>query len=150
MIQNFTKEDYAKAYTELNEILKYIPKEFISKIPKAKYQNYIKNRDINYKFFYDSSQSLENQKILKLTKILIANLYIDYWANDEEKKAIRIKEQRELYDLDQKKKEKYNPDTIFLKDDITKSNSNKSIAVIKNKNLFERFLDKIKQIIMKK
>ena len=42
MIDIYTKEDYAKSYTELIEILKYISKSDLNKIPKDKIKNYIK------------------------------------------------------------------------------------------------------------
>ena len=44
---------YAKAYTEVIEILKHIPKEEYDKIPETEIQFYENNCDKNYKYVYD-------------------------------------------------------------------------------------------------
>ena len=150
MIKMYTKEEYAKSYAELLEILKYVPRGLLNKIPQNKIQYYIKNREATYEFVYDTSKTLENQKICKLTKILIANIYIDYWATDHERKVIEMNDKNELYKLEQKKRELYNPDEIFKEKKISNLvDPNKSIVIIKKKNLLKRLLNKIKQRLKK-
>ena len=78
----YTKEDYSNAYSELVIILNYIPKYSLRKIPIDEVEFYINNRNKDYKFVYDENNILENQNIMKLTKILLANLYINYLAED--------------------------------------------------------------------
>ena len=41
---------YAKAYTEVLEIIKHFPEEEYNKIPKEKIEFYKANRDKNYNF----------------------------------------------------------------------------------------------------
>lgn len=46
---------YAKAYSEVLTILKYIPTEDYYKIPKSKIELFEANSDKNYTFNYDGS-----------------------------------------------------------------------------------------------
>ena len=147
MIDIYTKEDYAKSYTELIEILKYISKSDLNKIPKDKIKNYIKNKDNNYIYIYDSKKNFENQNISKLTKILIANLYIEYWADEEEKAQIKINDRKEIYDIDNKNAEKYRTDNIFEKKKKTNEENveETSLTIIKKKNFIQKIIEKIKK-----
>ena len=45
-----TNNTYARAYTEILEIIKYFPKEEYAKIPKEKIEFYRKNMDTNYNY----------------------------------------------------------------------------------------------------
>ena len=45
--------NYEKAYTEILEILKYIPKEEYERIPKEKILFFEENCDKNYEFKFD-------------------------------------------------------------------------------------------------
>lgn len=147
MVNTYTKEDYAKSYTELIEILKYVSNEDLKKIPKTKLETYMKNRDCNYNYIYNKELSFENQNILKLTKILIANIYIQYWASNEEREEIRNQDKKELYKIEMKKKEIYSTDNLFNKKTKTEVNCNQetSMIVIKKKNIIEKIIDKIKK-----
>ena len=147
MIDIYTKEDYAKSYTELIEILKYISKSDLNKIPKDKIKNYIKNKDNNYIYIYDSKKNFENQNISKLTKILIANLYIEYWADEEEKAQIKINDRKEIYDIDNKNAEKYRTDNIFEKKKKRNEENveETSLTIIKKKNFIQKIIEKIKK-----
>ncbi len=147
MIDIYTKEDYAKSYTELIEILKYISKSDLNKIPKDKIKNYIKNKDNDYIYIYDSKKNFENQNISKLTKILIANLYIEYWADEEEKAQIKINDRKEIYDIDNKNAEKYRTDNIFEKKKKRNEENveETSLTIIKKKNFIQKIIEKIKK-----
>ena len=147
MLKNYTKEEYAKSYKELVEILKHIPKSDLNKIPKEKVQYYIENQDNNYEFIYNIKLNFEEQNITKLTKILIANLYIEYWADNEEKQQIKKNDEKELYIIESKKRELYPVENIFkTKKKTSKENSQEtSLTTIKKKNILEKMLIKIKE-----
>lgn len=115
MITVYTDKDYSKSYTELIEILKYFPKADLVKIPKDKLLNFIKNRDMNYNFCYNPELDIEQQSVSKLTYILLANLYIDFLADEEEQKSIRNRDLQELHNIEKQNREKYDIDTIFSK-----------------------------------
>lgn len=149
MIENYTKEEYAKAYTELLEILKHISKESLNKIPKEKLDMYNKNKDKNYTYKYDEQLEFEEQNILQLTRILIANLYIEYWAEEDEKNEIKQRDRKELEQIEKEKREKYNPDNLFNNKKSIEKEEILNISVIENKNIFKKLLEKIKRLINK-
>ena len=75
--------EYRKSLSELCEILKHIPIEARNKIPDEELKFYENNRDFNYKYIYDQSRSLTEQKLMDMTIMLIANIYINYWAENK-------------------------------------------------------------------
>ena len=54
---------YARAYTEVLEILNHIPKEEYNVIPKNEIEFYKSNCDKNYTYVYDENIELKDQKI---------------------------------------------------------------------------------------
>lgn len=152
MVTFYTKEEYSKAYTELLEILKYIPNSTFEKIPKQNIDMYQLNKDTNYEYHYNTNFSFEEQNISQLTRILIANLYIDYWATDEEKAIIEELDKNELKELEIEKSKQYNTDDIFAnrKQKIEEKIQNvetTSMIVIQKPNIFKKLLTKIKKIL---
>ena len=140
---------YAKAYTEVLEILKYFPEEEYKKIPIEKINFYKSNMDKDYKFTINPEIDLANQNISKEANAIIVSLYRDYYATEEQKVKIN-----EILDLNQKKEElekrkKYNPDDIFrnnqqLNKDI--ENLDTTTQLVKYK---ENFFVKFKNFIFK-
>ena len=140
---------YAKAYTEVLEILKYFPEEEYKKIPIEKTNFYKSNMDKDYKFTINPEIDLANQNISKEANAIIVSLYRDYYATEEQKVKIN-----EILDLNQKKEElekrkKYNPDDIFrnnqqLNRDI--ENLDTTTQLVKYK---ENFFVKFKNFIFK-
>jgi len=102
--------DYANAYTEVLEILKYIPKTDYDKIPQSKIQLFQKYSNKDYVFKYTPEKSLDEQNVSKTTRTIIAILFRDYWATVEKKET--IKEQQRLNKL-QSEKEKSEKHVIF-------------------------------------
>ncbi len=156
MITIYTNEEYSKSYTELLEILKYFSKSDLIKIPKNLIKRYIKDMDTNYSFKYNPELDLEKQNVSKLTQILIANLYIKYFANENEQENIKNKDLEELSQIEKNYQEQYNVETIFNKrkekSTIDGSFNNAtditSLAVVPNKeNIFKRIFYKIKSIL---
>lgn len=143
----YTKEDYAKAYMELVEILKNVPREKLNKIPKELIYNYIKDMDKNHKYQYDVNLEFEEQETMHLTKILIANLYIQYWADDNERQQIKERERKELYELELSKKEKYNLGNLFKKKDNQDIKQSQELIIIEKKTILQKIIDKIKKLI---
>lgn len=149
MIKVYTKEDYAKSYTEIIEILKYFSKEDLSKIPKQIIEKYINDRDKDYKFLYDENLKLEEQNISKLTIILFANLYIEYFLDENERKIMEQNDIKELKLIEKEKQEKYSTENIFKnrKKQILPDNINVSLTVVENKGLIKKIIENIKKFL---
>ena len=92
---------YANAYTEVLDILKYISKEDYEKIPKSKIKVFEENSNKNYSFTYDKNKTLDEQNVSEITKAIIAILFRDYWATKEQRYVI-IKKQQEIKEQKQK------------------------------------------------
>lgn len=109
--------EYANAYSEVLEILKYISQEDYNKIPKEKINLFEENANKEHDFIYDLNKTLDEQNVSKITKTIIAILFRDYWATDIQREKIKAKE---LYDRrikEEQNREIYNHDNIFKKDE---------------------------------
>lgn len=104
---------YKKAYTEVLEILKYIPKDEYSKIPQSKIEFYKKNMDKEYEYKFDSSTSISEQNILIETNGILVSLFKDYLATEEEKQKIDNLLEKNQQLLEKEKRKTYNPNNVF-------------------------------------
>lgn len=101
--------EYANAYSEVLEILKYIPIEDYDKIPKNRINLFKTYANKDHAFCYDTTKTLEEQNVSKIAKGIIAILFRDYWATEIQKEKIIAKQN---YDRMQIIEEKYNYDNI--------------------------------------
>lgn len=151
---------YAKAYTEVYEILKHLNKDDVSMIPKEEIDFIKENRDMDYDFKLDVESNLDEYEFSRKTYSIIIYLYEEYIANHTEKEEIKrlLKANQKI--IDDGKREKYNPDNIFNnnsniienpKDVISETESEEIVIEEKNNNLIEKsnsWIEKIKEIIV--
>ena len=145
--------NYALAYSEVLEILRYIPQEDYDKIPKEKIEFYNKNANKNYIFNYDPDKTLEEQKVSDITKGIIILLFRDYWATDKQKEKIIAKQVYDRKKLEEEKRAMYNPDDIF-KNNIsdTENNTSENVAIVEylEQKWYQKIITKILNIFRKK
>ena len=144
------KSEYAIAYKEVFEILKYIPKEDYNKIPSEKIELYKVMQEKNYNFKYNPSKTLDEQNVSKRAKAIIALLFRDYWATDIQRKKILEKQKYDRQRIEEEKKQKYQYKDLFKKEErtIEIKNNTDSVTLIKYKeNVFNRFLNRIRIIL---
>jgi len=67
-----------KAYVEILEVLKYVRKEDVQKIPREEIDFFERNKDTNYKFKFDESKNITEQDVLPKTRELFIGLYNKY------------------------------------------------------------------------
>lgn len=118
-------ENYACAYKEVIEILKYTRREDVNKIPLIRILGMKYNMNKNHNFQVDVSKPLKEQTVLPETKAVLVNLYKKYWATDYEKERIEAKEKYDKELMEQAKREEYNPDEIFKNNKETKIDEEK-------------------------
>lgn len=148
---------YYKAYTEIYEILNYMPISYIRKLPIELLNLFEQNRNKEYKYCVNIDKKLNEQEMLTETKSILTVLYRDYWATPEKKATIIQKEriERELYQNELR--QKYNPDDIFknnnkpknvIIDDDSKDNvfSNNTTIVEYKESIFRKIINRIKNI----
>ena len=144
-----TKE-YRLAYTEVVEILKYVPDEDAQKIPKEKLDFYKTNMDNEYNYKLDMTKEFEEQEMSDITKAILANIFRDYWATPYQKERIEAKEKYDLEKLEDEKREKYNPNNIFKnkQEQTVVENTNLPIE-IKKETFFKKLIIFIKGLFYK-
>lgn len=144
------EKEYAKAYKEVMEILRYIPEEDRAKIPKKKLEFYEANMDCTYPYKVDTSKEFEKQVMLDETKAILANLFRDYWATPYQKERIEAKEKFDLEKLEEEKRAKYNSADLFKNKKIHQKTvlAEQSLVELKKETFFQkliRFLKKVKR-----
>ena len=150
---------YANAYSEILEILKYIPTEDYKKIPKNKIKLFETNSNKNYKFVYDPKLTLDEQNATEITKVIIAILFRDYWAIPQQKEKIIAKEDYDKAQMEKEKREEYDPDDLFKNkktkdtraENISTQNlkdkeKQKFLVEVKNQSFFSKIIGFIKNI----
>lgn len=80
------KENIPKACTEMTEIFQHMSKDVLERIPEGVRRNIKMNRDKTYVFRYDPNKELNDQELLPETRGMIAEIYRDYVASEEERK----------------------------------------------------------------
>ena len=148
---------YAKAYTEVLEILKYLPKEEYNKIPKERIQFYKKNKDDTYVYIYDTSKTLEEQKVSRKTKVIIISLFNEFFATSVQKEKLKLILKKNEEEYQTELSEMYDSDNLFKKKTIAKNdeeleenNTDKMLVIIEKENIFKRIINKIKRLFIKK
>lgn len=143
---NITKEQ-SMAYTEVIEVLKYMSKEEVNKIPRDVMSFYYDNMDTSYDFKVDQSKSFEEQSLSEKAKVILAMFFRDYWSSDDQREKIRKKEAYDMQMLEEEKKEKYNSDDIFAKKpEKVIEEEPTSLVEYKKETWFSKFLQFMKRI----
>ena len=83
------KQEFKDACYEVLEILKYVKKEDLEKIPKEEIKILKEYANYNHNFQYDPNKHIKEQEVLKLTKGIIAQYFYQYTATDKQKEKIR-------------------------------------------------------------
>ncbi len=109
-------QTYAKAYTEVLEILSHFSEAEYSKIPKEKINFYKENMDKDYIYIIDPKIDLSKQYISKEANAILISLFRDYFATEKQKTVLENLLNQNQVKLEKEKREKYNPDNIFKKD----------------------------------
>ena len=150
------EENYAKALAEIDDIIKYADKESKEKISEEFIKFVKDNKDKNYKTKIDPNKKIEEQEILYETKVILASMYRDFWATEEERSVIDNKINFDLA-MQQKEFEKTvkSAEEMFKKEDseINLKNISEEVNLLpkdESKSIFSKILDFIKKLFHKK
>ena len=80
--------DYEKRLVELDEVLNYLSKEDLAKIPEDIRQAIKENKSAEYTWEYDEEKSLKEQNLPRDTVILLPYLNMEYLLNKEQKELM--------------------------------------------------------------
>lgn len=148
------ENNYPKAYKEVIEVLKYVPKESVNKIPQTMLDTFKAKMDNTYNFSIDINKSFEVQELLEETKAILANIFRDYWATPYQKERIQAKERYDMEKIEEEKRAKYNSDIFKTKENNKKenkteednTNSNNLPIEVKKERFFEKIIKFIEKI----
>lgn len=82
------RENYPNAYKEVYTILNNMEKDDIKEIPINVIDKIKEKMNDNYKFELDPNKELEQQVLLKETKVILAYLFLNYLATENQKEVI--------------------------------------------------------------
>ena len=116
-----------RSYTEILEIIKYLPKDEYDRIPKEEIEFYNENKDNSYSFSFDPNKTLQEQNISRETNALIVMLFRNYIATEQQKEKLDIilKQNEEEYQA--KLREQYSYDKLFKNSKELSDSNEKSI-----------------------
>lgn len=143
--------EYANAYSEVLEILKNISKEDYNKIPIEKINLFKTKANKEYKFEYNPMLTLNEQKVSKRAKAIIAILFRDYWATPEQKEKILSKQNYDRIRIEFDKRNQYNPNDIFknmVKEKSAVADENNLPIKVKNNNFLKKIIDYIRNLFL--
>lgn len=139
---------YRNALTEISEIIRYSDDDTKDSISEEFIEFVERNKSKKYKSKITPDKPLEEQEILYETRVILAEMYRDFWANDEEKRV--ISQRMKLYEkLDNESK----MHKVTINDDMfgtakKAQGKNQRIAKVEEKTgLFYKIIDFIKNII---
>lgn len=137
-----------QAYTEVCEVLQYMPDEYVKKIPEKLVKLFQNGKLDSYKVKIDESNPLDKSCLSKEAIVIIAILNYQYWCPNAKIKnnlyqmylSNNEKYQKEI-------REKYNPDNLFKKKEKDKKPSESieelSMVEYKKQSFLQKILGKI-------
>lgn len=143
---------YAKAYTEVLEIINHFSEDEYKKIPKEKIDFYEKLKDRKYDFKINPNIDLAEQNISRKANAILVSLFRDYFATAKQKEILKNLLQQNQEKLEKEKYLKYNPDNIFNKsydNNIKDSKDEVALVEIKNEVWYRKILNFFKRIFLK-
>lgn len=148
------REEYLKAFSEIEQIIKLMPENLQNKIPN-RFKNII-STEKSQTYIPNIKEPFEECNIMEETKIILAVIYRDFLCSEEEKKEIKLKDSQKLMEYEEALREKYNPDNIFKNRINTSNNSNieenecTALVEVKEKSFLRKIFEKIKNLFNRK
>ena len=136
----------SEIYVDISVIISMMPIEMKSKISNS-FINFIENnKSKNYVSNINPDIPLKEQNIRKETKEMLGIIYRDYLCSNEERINLLKEEEKELTRLEIEKREAYNPDNIFKKNNEENSIKNE-VGIVKYKeSVIKRIITKLKKL----
>ena len=142
---------YEEAFTEVEEVLKLMPIDLVSRIPAQLRQTISENKATNYKIVI--KEPLEEQKLKKETIVILGLIYRDFLASPEEREKLQIKDSEELRKIEQQMKEQYDVENVFNNKKrykiLEENQTSKDLTLYKESNFLVKFFNIIKGIFNK-
>jgi len=107
------EETIKQSFSETYDIVMHLEKSLYSKIPNSFIQMLKDNKDDNYKVNIDYSKNINEQNLLKDTRIILSLIYRDYICSKEKRQELIERDKIELKEYEESLNEKYDIENIF-------------------------------------
>lgn len=142
---------YEEAFTEVDEILKMMPIDLLSKIPAQFRQIISENKAMDYNV--KIQEPLEEKDLKKETVVILGLIYRDFLASPEEREELQKRDAEELKKIEQEMQEQYDVQNIFEKRKANKKQDNEEystdMTVYKEPGFLKKIFNMIKGIFKK-
>lgn len=136
------------AYTEVFEILGYMNRKMVKKIPIEIINMFKEKRIKNYMSRIDRNDYFNKNNISQKTLEILLWLDMEYWATDEKRKILIKKYKENEKKLESEKKSTISSNNIFINKDKDVKRVNNNMTVYKD-NIFKKIMGIIKEIFEK-
>lgn len=138
--------EYEKCLVEVDEVLNYLSKEELNKIPEDVLKGIKKHKDKEYIWKYDESKRLEEQKFDRNTIVILSYINMEYLLSKEQKDLMEKIHELNEQNFTNEIQEKYDSKDLFKnKTNINVENEN-AIAKLENNKLYNKMFSFIKRI----
>jgi hypothetical protein len=141
-------EEYEKRLVEVYEVLKYMPKDEVDKIPEDLKDAIRDGRDLSYEWHYDETKKLVEQDLHTDTIAMLSYINMEYILTSEQKKIL---EQSHI--LNDKIQEFKTGSVEEVTESIPESNikieSNELVMKEEKETFFSKIISSIKKIFNK-
>lgn len=146
------REEYLKAFAEVEQIIKLMPESLQRKIP-YKFKNII-STEKSQTYMPNIKEPFEPSSIMEETKIILAVIYMDFLCGEDEKEKIKLNDLHKVKEYEKELREQYNTDNIFetVKNSSSKSHMEESecLTIVKERCFLRRMFDNIRNLFYKK
>lgn len=143
---------YEEAFVEVDEILKIMPIELLTKIP-TKFRTIISENKAN-DYTIEIQEPLDEEKLKEETIVILGLIYRDFLASPEEREELQLKDAEELKRIEEEMQQQYDIQNIFNKRKNNKIDKNENVSteltLYKEPGFLEKIFNLVKKIFTKK
>ncbi len=141
-------EETKKALSEIDDILYHLDRTLYSKIPSKMIQLIKENKESSYIPKIDYTKSINDQELLKETRVILSLLYRDYICSPEKKNELISNDIIELKQVEENPV-KFDYNQLFKEKKQEIQHVHNSEVTVYKKNIFQTFIMFIKKIFRK-
>lgn len=137
----------ADAYEEVYEILGYMDKATVMKVPEDILKKIKSERNSNFKTMIDKKDIFNEKNVCKETIDLLSWMDYNYWMDEKTKNKVENAIKAKEIEDEKEKLKKYNPNMLFSNVRIGNTSFDKDDKIIVLKeSLFKKIYNKILKI----
>lgn len=139
---------YEEAFVEVDEILKMMPIDLLSKIPMKFRKMISENKAKDYKV--EIKEPLEEEKLKEETVVILGLIYRDFLASPDEREELQLKDAEELKRIELEMQQQYDIDNVFKKrKNALDDTASTDLIVYKEQGFLKKLFNVIKGIFKK-